>query len=139
MCTVRAPTTASSGTTTFTDVAVGFPETATPAWLPKSTVVAEPSPWPLIVTVVPATAASGEKLVTFVIANVAVDVAVPAGVAMLTGPLDRRPRDGEVDVVGIDGDRCGGVPNFAVVGARRFVPVMCTVSPAWPSTALSGS
>jgi len=87
VCSVSFPTVASSGTVTFTDVGV-VESGETPGSPPKSIVVVDASPRPVIVTVVPAGAESGENDVTFVIAYACDEAPVPPGVVTLTFPLE---------------------------------------------------
>jgi len=84
------PNLSRNDTVTFT--AVGDVETivACTGIVPvKKTEVTEPSPWAVIVRVVPAVAFVGEMPVTLVTAMDVVDTAVPPGVATVIFPLEK--------------------------------------------------
>src|SRR5581483_4562765 len=53
------------------------------------TAVTEPSPWPVIVTTVPAGPEVGDIPVTFVVAKLSFDTAFPPGVVKVTVPSEK--------------------------------------------------
>ena len=72
------------------------------------------------------------------IANVAADVAVPAGVTTVTVPLENgTPGTGaSISVAVTSVGVTAIVPNLTAVSPEKFVPKIWTESPAWPSSAL---